>query len=100
MVKEWFIIDVVRLFDIRVSNREREKMDLKREIKRIWYCKNIKVVLVIILYIYSGCFRNNFKGVYRIVKYIRNGIWFWVVVKGMYIAICMDLIKSFEKGMK
>ena len=49
VAKEWFIIDVARPFDTRVSNREREKLDkyqdLKKDMKRIWHFKKITVVI-------------------------------------------------------
>ena len=46
------VIYVACPFDTRVPEKEQEKMekyqDLKREIEKIWNCKNVTVILVII----------------------------------------------------
>ena len=50
--RKCLIVDVACPFDTRVEEKEREKItkyqDLKWEIKRIWQCKEVKVIPVVI----------------------------------------------------
>ena len=47
-----WIIDIACPFDIRIVNKEREKVenyhDLKIEIKLIWNCRSVKIIPIII----------------------------------------------------
>lgn len=51
--RKFLIIDVVCSFDTRIGCKEKEKMekyhDLKRELKRIWKCKDVRIIPVIII---------------------------------------------------
>ena len=50
--RECVIIDVACPFDTRVKEKAKEKIeryqDLKREIRKLWKCKNVKVVPIVI----------------------------------------------------
>ena len=50
--RKCLLIDVACPFDTRVAEKEREKLDryddLKREIKRLWSCKSVAIVPIII----------------------------------------------------
>lgn len=47
-----FIIDIACPFDTRIGSKEKEKIekyqDLRRELKRIWKCKSVQVVPIVI----------------------------------------------------
>ena len=57
------IIDVACPFDTRIQEKEKEKVekyqDLKREIKRIWQCKRVTIIPIIIGTL--GTVNTNFK---------------------------------------
>ena len=50
--RKCFLVDVACPFDTRIAEKEREKIerydDLRREVKRIWSCKSVAVVPIII----------------------------------------------------
>ena len=56
MERKCLIIDVACLFDTRVKDTEKEKInnyqDLKRELKRIWKLRTVTVVPIMIDYDY------------------------------------------------
>ena len=61
--KKCLIIDVACPFDTRIKEKEKEKVekyqDLKREIKRIWQCKEVTIIPIIIGTL--GTVNTNFK---------------------------------------
>ena len=50
--KDCYIIDIACPFDTRIDHKTKEKLekyqDLRRELKRLWKCKAVKIVPVII----------------------------------------------------
>ena len=70
-----FIIDVACPFDTRVASKEREKVeryqDLKREIKRLWKCRNVKVVPIVIGAL--GTISTEFENWLQVIK-LRNQV--------------------------
>ena len=61
--RDCYIIDVACPFDTRIEEKTKEKLDkyhdLRRELKRIWNCKVVKIVPVIIDAL--GTFPKSFK---------------------------------------
>ena len=47
-----FIVNVACLFDTRVAEKEREKIDhyqdLKGEVQKIWNCRSVSVITIVI----------------------------------------------------
>ena len=50
--QKWIIIDIAVPADVRVEDKEKEKVEkyqnLKREIRRLWKLKNVEIVPVVI----------------------------------------------------